>query len=378
MIGPMIGLARSAAAWLWLALLAAAGPVAAEGGGADAPRVLVALDLQGDEIDGPAFLDTLRAYLDGAGIEARLETVGAAPDGHAGWVSLAADLAERAGVIGVLWCEPAAPGDASYDTYIVLLESNSAAVVVLPVEIGARRGAEQLRVVAAAARMAIDAELLDTVSRIVQRAEAAPPPPEPPAGPSPPSPPPVPRFEPTSLALSAAYVLDVGTGGPSLLQGGRLGGALRLGRHLELHLDLGAIASRRRPAADLTVREVRAPGRVGAGWSFAAGPAAVAILAFWSVEAVCAVPEDERGSGDAADTVVRPDSGGGLELRLRVPFGGRWAGLVTLGGQVMAVSHGFTRGDAEAIHPSYVRVYAAAGVEIAVAGHRSPEPAVSP
>jgi hypothetical protein len=346
---------------LALALLAASPANAGEGG-----DKLVVIDAVGDDIDGPGFVETLEAYVSDVGVSVELTECATPPAGHDGWVELATATGRSLAARAVLWFEPHEGGEhQAYDIYLVLLEQRTGAVVVLPVELGLRRGAKMFRVLAATARMVLDTEILDDIQEVIEVSKEDPPPdpwPAPaPEEPSPAAPPPPGR----TVDLSLGYVGDLGFPGTTLLSGARLGAVFRFVPWLGLGIDAGYLTRAAIRVADVEVREQRIPVRVFLAGILPLGATEGALAAFWSLEPVWVAAEVvEAGGVDVPGALARLDSGGGGEIRWRIPVGELVWLFLAVAGQGMVVSHAYRRAGETGVHSADFRLGWSAGVEL--------------
>lgn len=353
------------------ALLAIALPV-----GASRPeagrRSLIVMDNPDDGVAGEEFVSTLEDYVGDLGVTTSLETVADTPPDHDAWVSAAGRIGSSRGAMAVLWFEPDDSVSEAYNIYLVLLESSSGAVIVLPIELGLRRGNQMFRVLAATARMVLDTEILDDLRKVASTSREDPAPDPWPvvpvvSTPEPPPRPPVPReVFVRSFTLHVGYAGDLNPGSSSVVQGGRVGGLFHATEHLALAWDIAYLAGPRRTTLDVTTREQRIPTRFGSALTLDAGKTDVALVLFWSVEMLWAGVEttDRDVSDPTLDDIVRADTGGGLEIRWSVDLWRNLGVFLAVSGQGMAVSHSYRRGDAEAISSSYFRMGWSAGFEI--------------
>lgn len=328
-------------------------------------RKLVVLDLEDDEIDGALFTEALDDYVQDLGVTTSLVPTGKAPADHDAWVALAGRTGREAGAMAVLWFEPDdAAQDETYDIYLVLLESSSGAVIVLPIELGMRRRSSMFRVLAATTRMVLDTEILDDLKKVAKTSREDPPPApwkierEPTEAPPPP-----PRPVSRSFRFSASYAGDLNHEGPTVLHGARLGIQLWVPRTFSLVLDIGYLSGPRQTTLDVVTREQRLPTRIGAALSLDAGPTEISIIVYWTVEMLWTGVDHDGRSQDQLplDDVVRADAGGGLEVRWYIPAWRRAGLFLSVFGQGMAVSHSYRRGDAEVIPSTYFRMGWGAG-----------------
>ncbi len=336
-----------------------------------ARQEMVVIDLTDDGIDGPEFVTTLNAYVSDVGVAVKLLEAEKPPADHDAWVALASEVAGQRGSIPVRWFEPDREAEGIYNIYLVLLESSSGAVIVIPIELGMRRGNEMFRVLAATTRMVLDTEILDDLKKVVRTSQENPTPEPWPIEPDPGEPvdPEQAPIEPVkrSATLNLGYTGDLGFGGPSVLHGGRMGGLFHLNNWASVAVDVAYLAGSRETTLDIRTREQRLPLRLGAGASLWVGDTEATFLIFWSVEMLWASVEpasrDSQASG--LDNIVRGDTGGGLEIRWGVPVWKRMRIFVAMSGQGMVVSHSYKRMDATAVHPSYFRLAWSVGMEIA-------------
>jgi len=347
-----------------LALLLAPVPSTAQEG----PRELTLLDVPGDRVDGPGLAATLEAYVSDAGVEVHLaETVDPPPADHPAWVALATAIGASRGALGVMWLEPSRDEGDGWNTLLVILECASGAVIVLPVELGARRDKEMLRVLAATTRMVLDTEILDDLRKVVDTARRDPVPgPPSAAGPAPDTPPAAPSPPPSarSFTLHMAYAGDLGFGGPTVLHGGRLGALFNFNGWGSVGFDIGYLAGARESTLDITTREQRLPVRLGVVAALPLGRTRLAALFFWAVEMLWAGVEQRSRTAPAEDDIIRADTGGGAALRWTVLLHENLGVFVAVSGQGMAVSHSYVRLDEAAVHPSYFRMGWSLGLEL--------------
>jgi len=350
----------TACALLCAALLVAGG-ARAQGGN------LVVLDIAGDEIDGPEFAETLEAYVSDVGVVVELAEFTATPADHDGWVELATETGYSRGARAVLWFEPSElREERAYDIYLVLLEQQTGAVVVLPVELGVRRGAKMFRVLAATARMVLDTEILDDIQEVIEISQEDPTPDpwpapvEPESAPPPPPPPP----ETRTIDLSLGYAGELGFPGAALLNGGRLGAVFRFLPWLGVSLDAGYLTRAAERAADVEVREQRVPIRVGLVGVLDVGPTEAQLAALWSLDAVWVDAEVVEAGDETIPALARLDSGGGGELRWRFPISGMLWIYAAVAGQGMVVSHTYERAGETAIESSDFRLGWSLGLEL--------------
>jgi hypothetical protein len=330
----------------------------------EAGSKMVVLDALGDEIDGPGFVETLEAYVSDVGVAVELAECAEPPTDHDGWVQLATETGRAHWAKAVLWFEPHEGGAGeAYDIYLVLLEQRTGAVVVLPVELGLRRGAKMFRVLAATARMVLDTEILDDIQEVIEVSEAEPTPdpwpaPEPAPEPAPPA------SETRTIDLALGYTGELALPGAALLSGGRLGATFRFLPWLGVGLDAGYLTRGAERAADAEVREQRVPIRVGLVGVLDVGPTEAQLAAFWSLDAVWVDAEVVEAGDETIPALARLDSGGGGELRWRFPIAGLLWVYVAVAGRGMVVSHTYERAGEAAIESANFRLGWSLGFEL--------------
>jgi hypothetical protein len=325
---------------------------------------LVVLDAVGDEIDGPEFAETLEAYVSDVGVSVALADVTTPPEDHDGWVKLATETGYSRGATAVLWFEPRDLHDQqAYDIYLVLLEQRTGAVVVLPVELGVRRGAKMFRVLAATTRMVLDTEILDDIQEVIEVSREDPTPDPWPAPAEPAPAPPPPPDDARTVDLSLGYAGEIGFPGAALLSGGRLGATFRFLPWLGVGLDAGYLTRGAERVADAEVREQRVPIRLALVGILGVGATEAQLAAMWTLEPVWIDAEVVEAGGEHIGALARLDSGGGAELRWRFPIAGLLWIYAAAAGQGMVVSHAYERAGLTAVQASDFRLGWSLGLE---------------
>ncbi|MFO8074271.1 MAG: hypothetical protein R6V85_20610 [Polyangia bacterium] len=350
-----------------IALVCLSSPLAAAGG---ETRELLFLDGEGDPVDGAELVQTLEVYLADSEVGVARRALAEPPLDHEGWVELAEQTAERRRPLAVLWIEPIGER-LRWRVYLMLLESSSGGLIVLPIEFEQRRGTTALRVLAATVRTVLDAEMLSDLRRAGRVARAdPPPPPKKRAAPPPPSaeeprPRPLPRSDRRERAtcLRLEYVGDLSLPPLAVLQGARLGALLGWSRRFGLLLDLGLTTRGELRAGGARVRELRIPLRLGFAGLASLGAVGLLLSAYWVIEPTVVEAElVEDSDAEPIEPLLRFDTGGGLELRARI---GPWREVgftLAIFAQAMAVSHRYERAGRTAIAPSDLRLGWSAGV----------------
>jgi hypothetical protein len=336
---------------------------------AQPPQKLLVLDVAGDLLDGPAFVDVVDAYINDMGVAAELSSVESPPTTYQKWIELAIERGTNKGAIGSLWTEPVEGEADALNVFLVVLAQRTQATILLPVELGIKRGPMLYRSLAAATRMILDTNLLADLGAVAQVAQAEEPP-EP--------------WEPgtqndpqkarkaevqiedhtkRSLGLAILYTGDLGIKGSSYNQG--LATDLRLYMRPELSVMVGggALFSSQATASTITARQVRFPFLIGMGGHLALRRVTLGLTLFWMAEVVrLAGLEWPAETIEVDDSESALDMGGGGELSVHTPLWKNVSALFGLAVAGMVVSHQYKALGADWFPSNPLRLWFRAGI----------------
>lgn len=313
-------------------------------------RLLLVLDAVGSPINGKHFSNTLQSYVSEVDVSVKVIEIGGMPATHEHWVSLARNQGNAEKALAVIWFEPLENNIKNFTVFIVFLEWKTGAEIVLPINLDVRRGQEMFRVLAATVRMVLDTDILGDCEEVLEITEKK----------TIPKPWPAPKYDRKRITTDTyfSYWGDLGISGPSVLNGGRVGVLIRPGGTVGFGPSLGLIGRKPRVAKGIDIKELRIPIRLNLAWFLPLGSTELALAAFWSVEPIWVSAKGIASNAveTSQTSLTKVDTGGGLELRLRIPVTGSFGVFFGLASQAMAVSHSYEHTGDEVIGANHFRL----------------------
>jgi len=328
---------------------------------------LLVLDVADDILDGPAFIQVLDAYVNDMGVTTEVSPVDSVPATYAQWIELAIDRGTREGAAASLWTEPAEGEVETLNVFLVVLSQQTEATIVLPVELGIKRGPKLYRSLAAATRMILDTNLLEDLGAVARVAEEEEPPDpwKPGTQNEPEKRPPVEHETARTLGVALLYTGDLGPKGTSYNQGLTADIRLYLFPELSFMVGGGALFSPKKTAAKIAARQLRFPILIGMGGHLTLGRFNLGMTLFWMVEAVRLAglkwPEDVIDTGDFRSML---DTGGGAELSVGTRLVKNVSVLFGLAATGMVVSHRYRALGTDWFSSNPFRLWFRAGISL--------------